>query len=178
MIVAVAIFVILMTMVVPRLGNTDRRQAGILADGIADLLTVFAQRDGMGTGAVAIDYNPRTRELSLLAGDGAQRDDSGRPAWRVDRFVTPLRVPDRIDLLAPIVGGTTLDQEAWRITTRPGEQRPDVEIIIDADGGRINVFLPSYAIAPVRSDIEDGAATLSARQPHDLDASGQYREDW
>ncbi|MHC5113451.1 MAG: prepilin-type N-terminal cleavage/methylation domain-containing protein [Planctomycetota bacterium] len=175
-IVVISIIAVLATLAVPRLTGTARRTFDLTADKVGDLLLMFAQRDSLGQSPVGIRYDTDLRKLELVT---LRRYDDGSSDWLVDRFVTPIELPDLIDeeQLAVYADGEWVDVRDFPLSHTPGETRPSIEIYLTTIDGahETTVVLSPHAVAPRRSDRTD---LVARRAPIDLDGAGRSREDW
>ena len=176
MIVVVVILAILFSMSIPRFGGTQRRALQLASDQVADLLTMYAQRATLGQKPVAVAYDPDRRSIMLLVID-IDDDRPDQPAdWQVDRLVTPVKLPDSVELLDARADGDPVDIALWPIANRPGKDRPTIEITLLGRDRQVTVVLPSHAVAPRQVDPDRPEPAL--RMPIDLDATGRHREEW
>ena len=180
MIVVIAVLAVVMAMTVPRLIGREGRVLQLAADRIADLLTMFAQREALSGRPVGIWHDADRHQIVLLILDIDEADPEEPAQWRPDRTVRPVPLPESVDVqrgIAATVDGVLVDISQWPIATEPGKPRPRVEVSLFDDDGRVKiVVLPSHALAPYLLD--DKQAVLATRQPVDLDAAGRNREDW
>ncbi len=180
MIVVIAVLAVIMAMTVPRLVGREGRVLQLAADRIADLLTMFAQREALSGRPVGIWHDADRHQIVLLILDIDEVRPEEPAQWRPDRTVRPVPLPANVDVkrgVAATVDGTNVDISQWPIATEPGKPRPRVEVSLYDDDGRVKtIVLPSHALAPYLLD--DPNAVLASREPIDLDAAGRHREDW
>ena len=178
-IVVVAVLVILIAMTVPRLLSQDRRQLQATADGVADLLIMFAQREALSDRPVGIWHDAERNWIVLMRLDHAEGARDEPATWQRDPAVKPVKLPSIVPahgVLASVDSGP-IDFRQWPIVTEPGRPRPAVEIsLITGDDLVKTISLPAHAIAPHES--ETGHELVELRSPIDLDAEGRHREDW
>ncbi len=180
MIVVMAVLAVVMAMTVPRMFGREGRVLQLSADRVADLLTMFAQRENLSSRPSGIWHDTATHRLVLMVldADGATPEQPAQ--WRPDRTVKPVQLPASVDVERGVgvsIDGTMVDISRWPIATEPGKRRPRIEISLYDDDGRVKTLvLPSHALKPY--DLDDTDAVLAARQPVDLDAAGRHREDW
>lgn len=176
MMIVLVVIAILTAITVPRLFRSESRQFKVTVEQVADLLTMFAQRESLGQKPVGIWYDQDRHWLVLMVMDV----DPARPQepadWYPDLSVRPVKLPEWVH--EPLVSedGVPVDIRRWPLSTRPGEARPMVGLTLMTDERSASLELSPYAIAPYQSDEE--AALLAARTPVDLDAAGRSREDW
>jgi prepilin-type N-terminal cleavage/methylation domain-containing protein len=178
-IIVVAIVAILAAMTVPRLLNQDRRRLQEAADGVSDLLIMFALRESLSDRPVGIWHDAERNWIVLMMLDRTEGDDGEPATWQQDHAVKPVKLP----LIVPVDGvqafadGEPIDFGQWTIVTEPGRPRPGVEITLSTDDGLLRtIVLPAHAISPYES--ETGYELVEHRSPIDLDAEGRHREDW
>ena len=180
MIVVIAVLAVVMAMTVPRLVGRQGRVLQLAADRIADLMTMFAQREALSGRPVGIWHDADRHQIVLLILDIDEARPEEPAEWRPDRTVRPVPLPASVDVQRGVVAtvdGTPVDISQWPIATEPGKPRPRVEVSLYDDDGRVKtVVLPSHALAPYLLDA--GHAVLASREPIDLDAAGRHREDW
>jgi len=178
--IVVAVLTIIMAMTVPRLLSRDGRIFQLTADRVADLLTMYAQRESLSARPAGIWHDTGRRRLLLMVLDIDEAAPEEPAQWRPDRTVQPVPIPPTIDAergLVASVDGSLVDISQWPIATEPGKPRPRIEISLYADDGNVKtIALPSHAMAPYQLD--DAQAALGSRRPIDLDAAGRNREDW
>ena len=180
MMVVIAVLAVIMAMTLPRMIGREGRLLQLAADRVADLLTMYAQRESLSSRPAGIWHDRDTHRIVLLtlAIDDAMPDE---PAdWRPDRTVQPIQLPSNVDVergVGAMIDGTIVDISQWPIATEPGKRRPRIEVSLYADDGRVKtIVLPAHALKPYHLDNAD--SVLASRQPIDLDAAGRHREDW
>jgi len=180
MVVVVAVLAVVMAMTLPRMLGREGRVLQLAADRVADLLTMYAQRESLSSRPSGIWHDTASNRLVLMVldADGATPDQPAR--WRPDRTVQPVQLPPSADVERSVgasVDGTVVDISRWPIATEPGKRRPRIEISLYDNDGRVKTLvLPAHALKPY--DLDDTDALLASRQPMDLDAAGRQREDW
>ncbi len=178
-IVVVAIVAILAAMTVPRLVSQGRRQLQASADGVADLLIMFAQREALSDRPVGIWHDADRNWIVLMTLDRTEGNDDEPATWRPDHAVKPVKLPSivPVDGVLASSDGEPIHFRQWPVVTEPGRPRPAVEISLITDNDVIRtIVLPAHAIAPYES--ESGFKLADLRSPIDLDAEGRHREDW
>ncbi len=152
----------------------------LTADRVADLLTMFAQRESLSARPAGIWHDTGRHRLVLMVLDIDEAAREEPALWRPDRTVQPVPLPRTIDVERGIVAsvdGSPVNISQWPIATEPGRPRPRIEISLYADDGNVKtITLPAHALAPYQLD--DVQASLASRRPIDLDAAGRNREDW
>ncbi len=180
MVVVIAVLSVIMAMTLPRMIGREGRQLQLAADRVADLLTMYAQRESLSSRPTGIWHDRDSHRIVLmtLAIDDARPDDP--VDWRPDRTVKPIQLPANVDVergVGASIDGTPVDIGLWPIATEPGKRRPRIEISLYADDGRAKtIVLPSHALKPYFLDDEN--SMLASREAVDLDAAGRHREDW
>lgn len=178
-IVVIAVIAILATMMVPRLMGQKQRQLQAAADGVSDLLMMFAQREALSDRPVGIWHDAERNWIVLMRLEKLDPDDDGPAEWQTDHAVKPVKLPPSVqaqDVYAT-ADGEPIDFRQWPVVTEPGRPRPSVEItLVTEDGLLRTIVLPAHAIAAY--DDETGYELAEFRQPVDLDAEGRHREDW
>ncbi len=179
MVVVIAILTVIMAMTLPRMLGRESRVLQLTADRVADLLTMYAQRESLSSRLSGIWHDTETHRLVLMVldADGATLDQPAQ--WRPDRTVKPVQFPSSVDVdrgVGASIDGAMVDISQWPIATEPGKPRPRIEISLYDDDGRVKTLvLPAHAMKPY--DLDDPEA-LATRESIDLDAAGRHREDW
>ena len=180
MVVVIAILAVVMALTVPRMLGREGRVLQLSADRVADLLTMYAQRESLSSRPSGIwhDADSHCLVLMVLDADGAMPNEPAR--WRPDRTVQPVQLPPSVDVergVGASIDGTLVDISRWPIATEPGKRRPRIEISLYDNDGRVKTLvLLAHALKPY--DLDDSDAVRASRQPVDLDAAGRHREDW
>ena len=180
LIVVMIIMGVMATMIVPRMGGQRSRAFELAADQVADLLTMYAQRDALSSQPAGILHDVQRNAVVLMILDIDPADPDAPREWRPDPLVEPVRLPSSIsvDGVWLRVEGRLTDIQQWPIATTPGQDRASIEIGLATDEGlRRSLVLPGHAIVPYTPGSDDEMTTIS-RQPIDLDAVGRHREDW
>ncbi len=178
-IVVVAILAIMATMTIPRLVGQDRRAIRLAADQLADLLTMYAQREALGQRPAGIWHDAQRNWIVLMVLDIDPADPEAPADWRLDPYVSPVKLPSTVDwrYVQAIQDGEQVDFQKWPIATQPGEPRPTIEIsFANQEGLTKTVILPAHALAPYQQGGPRAYSDL--RHPIDLDAAGRRQEDW
>lgn len=170
----VAVLAILAGLIVPRIGGIKRREETVAVDRVADLLTMFAFRSSAGTQPVGLMYDGRTRtfELLILDIDPSQRGDP--VVWQPDRLSMPAPLPEGLELAFAREDLATLPDGEWMIASKPGGERPRVELRLEGQAIAVDLLLEPYALAARRSDRQN----VAVRERRDLDEEGRDRERW
>jgi prepilin-type N-terminal cleavage/methylation domain-containing protein len=178
-IVVIAIVAILAAMTVPRLIHQDRRQLQVAADGVTDLLIMFAQREALSDRPVGIWHDANRNWIVLMRLESVEEPRDEPATWQRDPAVRPVKLPS----IVPVGGvlaradGVPIDFGQWPVVTEPGRPRPSVEITLISDDDLVKtIVLPAHAISPYES--ETGYELAELRRPIDLDGEGRHREDW
>ncbi|HRP63438.1 MAG TPA: prepilin-type N-terminal cleavage/methylation domain-containing protein [Phycisphaerales bacterium] len=175
LIVVIAILAILATMTVPRLLGNQDRQFRATCDQVADMLTMYARRDSLAEKPIGLMYDEARRWLIVTVYDMEQGSESKAYDWRWDRYIQPVKLPDFVHLGEVRIDGSRVDITNWPYRSRPGHERPMIEIVLDGPEESITIALASYAVTP--RQFRDGASA-NFPMPIDLNAAGQMREDW
>ena len=179
MVVVVAVLAILSAMVVPRLGGHEKRRISLAVEEVADLLTMYAQRDALSNRPAGIWHDTDRNWLVLMTLDIDEADRDEPDDWWPDPFVHPVKLPPLIGKNGVSVraDGEPVDIRIWPLATAPGQDRPALEIKLVADDGWTRTLvLPGHAMVPY---LVTGASDLAGvRVPIDLDAAGLSQEDW
>lgn len=177
-IVVVIVLAILASLTVPRLAGNDRRQFRATVEQVADLLTMYAQREQLGQKAVGILHDAQRNALELLVLD-TESGMSGQSAnWYVDHYVQPVQFPAFMSAadVEIIADGDRIDATEYPLASENGQERPWIEIHLRGAGEVANVALPPYGVSPMVNSTSMNSGTL--REKYDLDAAGRSREDW
>jgi prepilin-type N-terminal cleavage/methylation domain-containing protein len=175
--VALIVVAILAGLIVPRLAGNQTRQFRATVDKIADLLTMYGQRQNLSQKIVGIAHDRDENSIALMEIDVSNPDLGGQ--WRLDPFVRPVRLPlfmtdTDIEFY---IDGDPCDPSEWPLSSEPGQQRPSVEIHMRGpDGAGATLILSSYSVSPTIIDGIHSSGT--SRTEVDLDAAGRGREDW
>lgn len=172
----VVMLAILAGMIVPRLSTNERREFRLAVDQVADLLTMYAQRESLGQKIVGLQQHGHALQLMLLDYDNTQPGASAN--WRSDVYVKPVKFPPfmRTEDVEIWADGEYVDTSTWPLSTELGQDRPMIEMAMTGAGESARLVLAPYAVAPVNlSDLRDSAGV---RERLDLDAAGRSREDW
>lgn len=178
MIVVVIILAMLASMIMPRLGNTDRREFKLAVEQVNDMLTMYAQRECLGEKIVGLQQNIPDNSLELVLLDF----DNARPeipaTWRRDFYVKPVKFPPfmRPEDIEVYADGESADIATWPLSNDFGQDRPLIEIVMRGPVENARLLLTPYAAAPVNLEALGDAA--GPREKIDLDAAGMSREDW
>lgn len=175
-ILVVALLALIAGMIMPRLSGRSYRQAQVAAEEIADLLTLFAHRESMGHDNIAIAFDEGSGAVMLLelVGDPTLPDDL--PRWEMDRYVSPVRLPEDMTIAGVREDDVRIDDRSWRIAVIAAQGRPTIEITLTSPDLEVTVSLPSYALSAELLYPGDRANT--ARHIVDLDQQGLDREIW
>lgn len=181
-VVAAAILAIIAVAMIPRLTSMGRRQGDVLAERISDLLTMFAHRESLGVQQVGLWHDSQAGTLSVLVMDVNPDDPDAPPAWRPDRMVEPVLIPDGFAVDEIIVDGQPEDgADEWMVTSTPAGGRPSLELRLVGDGVDIRLLLPSSGFLPLRVDLDESGEPrqeTTTRVEVDLDDSGRDHEPW
>ncbi|MHC5024864.1 MAG: prepilin-type N-terminal cleavage/methylation domain-containing protein [Planctomycetota bacterium] len=176
--IVIVIIVIMSAITVPRLAATDNRSFELGVDQVADLLTMYAQREALGQKAIGLEHDPQENALRLLVVDRDPFRPDDPPDWVLDRMVKPVRLPSVIpaENVSIRADGDLVDTASWPLTHDLGEERPTIEISLATSQRSTTLVLAPHALSPVRRENDPGV--LAIRTRIDLDAAGRDREDW
>jgi hypothetical protein len=174
--VACVILVVITTITVPRLFGNEKREFDLFVDRVADLLTMYAQREQLTTSPVGLRHDLERRELQLVLLSVDPTDPDALNDWIIDRHVTPVRLPESLenDQLYIRADGEAVDITQWPLTCGVGERRPGIELVVEGDTQSAVLVLSAQSVFPRRADQMSG----SLPSPIDLDDMGMDREDW
>lgn len=183
LIVVIVLLTIVAGAIAPRLIASSGRQAEASVRSAAALLSTAAHRDAVGGGddSLAIVHDERAGTLSL---ETLRREKgSNKAEWKRDRFTRPVELnPARIR--TALADGRELPRGDWRIEFGPGEQRPTIELIVEAEAGRDRrawylELLPYDTAAKLSAMSSSAAIPASASlRSIDLDAEGKGESPW
>jgi prepilin-type N-terminal cleavage/methylation domain-containing protein len=176
--VVVALIAIMAAVIVPRFSGNEQRQFQLAVDQVADLLTMYAQRESSGSTSVGLEQDYGRNELLLVVLDIDPTRRGAPSAWMRDHNTRPVRLPKfmRPEDVVVFADGEAVDISQWPLTNNVGQDRPSIEIAMYGPRTSANLKLPPYAVAPIRTD--DLRDSAGVRERVDLDASGRSREDW
>lgn len=172
--IVVAVIAILAGLVVPRIGGLRRREEGLAVERVADLLTMFAFRTSAGTQPVGLLHDARDRRLELLILDIDPTQDGDPVVWQPDRLSMPVLLPEGLEIAWAREDATTLPEGDWMVASKPGGDRPRIEIRLEGRAIDVDLTLEPYGLAARRSDRQPP----SDRGRRDLDEEGLDRERW
>jgi prepilin-type N-terminal cleavage/methylation domain-containing protein len=178
--VVVVIMAIMASLTIPRMLGNETREYQLAADRVADLLMMFAQREGLGARPVGLWEDTQNRRLVLMMRPRESDNPDGTlgeaSAWVPDRTVRPVPMPRTVSIIDVQADGERVDISSWPLQVDPGETRPDIAIMLEGPSGVRTIVLPGHALSPMQISGANYAEWLGG--PIDLDAAGQDREDW
>jgi prepilin-type N-terminal cleavage/methylation domain-containing protein len=176
-IVVIAVLAVLATMIVPQLKGNDRREFRHAVDQVADLLTMYAQRQSLGEKVVGIGHDRSQNWLTLMVID-TDNISGVTGAWRMDRYVDPVKFPNFMTAndVAIVADGDHYDASQWPLSSEIGKDRPVIEISLRGAGESAVVTLQPYGVSPVVAASFGGTGVIRTRM--NLDTGGHSREDW
>lgn len=175
LLVVMAILAILASMIVPRLLGNNARAFRVTCEQVSDMLTMYAQRENLGSKPVGLAYDADRHWLMMLEYDRAE--NGGRVAdWQSDMLIRPVHLPEFAELVEVRSDGNPIDISQWPLSNRPGHARPSISLTLQGPEGAVTFLLPPYAVAPRTV----GTTTDQAPppQPIDLFAAGRSRGEW
>lgn len=179
LVVVVAVLAILSAMIVPRLGGHEKRLMSLAVEEVADMLTMYAQRDALSNRPAGIWHDTDRNWLVLMTLDTDEANPDEPDHWWPDPFVRPVKLPPLISKNGVFVraDGELVDIRIWPLATALGQNRPALEIMLMADDGWTRTLvLPGHALVPYL--LTSASELTGVRVPIDLDAAGLRQEDW
>jgi hypothetical protein len=175
--VVVAIIAVIAALTVPRMFGNEERLFRNTCDEVADLLTMYAQRDVMASQPVGLVYDEGRHWLMLVVYD-VDPERGGRDAdWRWDRLVQPVKLPEAVQFAGVRADGSPMDIRSWPLAARPGAERPVIELdLIGPSEHLVTFVLPRHGVAP--RIVRGGEETIASLTPIDLNLAGRMREEW
>ena len=165
--------------VVPSLRANPSARFQLASDQVMDLLSVYALRDRTGNAPVALQRQLDFEGMEVVSDRLAllvQDETDGVTEWRIDPHVRPVELIEAIsrDGIDVRLDGELIDAEGEPIAHRPGEDRPDILVLLRQDDLQLTsmIRLSPWSIAPSR----DGRA--EAMDEVDLDGLGRSEVDW
>ena len=165
--------------VVPSLRANPSARFQLASDQVIDLLSVYALRDRTGNAPVALQRQLEFQGMEVVSDRLAllvQDETDGVTEWRIDPHVRPVELIDAIsrDGIDVRLDGELIDTEGEPIAHRPGEDRPDILILLRQEDLQLTAMirLSPWSIAPSR----DGRA--ESMDEIDLDGLGRSEVDW
>ena len=125
-IVVIAVVAILATMMVPRLMGQKQRQLQAAADGVSDLLMMFAQREALSDRPVGIWHDAERNWIVLMRLEPVDGDDREPATWQPDHAVKPVKLPDD-HVMGPMIAIGKGVKDPW---PKPGQLTLD-EVVIE-----------------------------------------------
>ena len=164
---------VLAAMIIPRMASVNRQRDETGIDSIADLLRMFAFRNGSMTQEIALWHDAETGVLSLWIKDIDPQNAEGARVWQEDRLSMPVNLPVGMEIQDALADGAPVSQTPWTIATRPDGSRPRIELRVVGETKQTTIVLEPWATGPIRMDL--GEATRSSI---DLDREGRGFERW
>lgn len=165
--------------VVPSLRANPSAKFQLATDQVMDLLSVYALRDRTGNTPVALQRQLDFQGMEVVSDRLAllvQDETDGVTEWRIDPHVRPVELIEAIsrDGIDVRLDGELIDSEGEPIAHRPGEDRPDILVLLRQEDLQLTsmIRLSPWSIAPSR----DGRA--EAMDEIDLDGLGRSEVDW
>jgi prepilin-type N-terminal cleavage/methylation domain-containing protein len=175
-IVVLIIIVLLASVTTPRFFGNNERIFRNTCDQVADLLTMYAQREALGQKPVGLIYDPSRHWLMLAVYDMDPESGSRSGGWRWDPLVSPVKLPEFAALVEVLTNGEIVNIAEWPLASRPGQDRPTIEVALQGPSEVVRIVLPGYAMSPRKFRESDTAAGYLT--PVDLNLSGRMREEW
>jgi len=172
--IVVAVVAILAGLVVPRIGGLQRREESLAVDRVADLLTMFAFRSSAGMQPVGLLHDAEAGRLELLILDIDPSQADLPVVWQPDRLSMPALLPEGLEVVSASEDLATLPRGDWMIASKPGGERPRIELRLAGESLEVDIVLEPHDLAARRSD----RSQLRRREPRDLDEEGLDRERW
>ena len=165
--------------VVPSLRANPSAKFQLATDQVMDLLSVYALRDRTGNAPVALQRQLDFQGMEVVSDRLAllvQDEIDGVTEWRIDPHVRPVELIEAIsrDGIDVRLDGELIDTEGEPIAHRPGEDRPDILVLLRQEDLQLTsmIRLSPWSIALSR----DGRA--EAMDEIDLDGLGRSEVDW
>jgi prepilin-type N-terminal cleavage/methylation domain-containing protein len=172
--IVVAVIAILAGLVVPRVGGLKRREESLAVDRVADLLTMFAFRTSAGMQPVGLLHDAEAGRIELLILDIDPSQADMPVVWQPDRLSMPVLLPEGLEIVSASEDLASLPRGDWMIASKPGGDRPRIELRLEGDGVEVDIVLEPHDLAARRSD----RSQLRRREPRDLDEEGLDRDQW
>jgi prepilin-type N-terminal cleavage/methylation domain-containing protein len=182
MVVVVSIIALLATLAVPRLSGMDRREFNHTVDQVADMLTMYAQRDNVGATPIGIELRRTNRGYELALRLLMRESDASESTaeWVDDRLVAPVLLPEVVDpeMVLVVADHESVDIRETPLSHTPGEDRPLISITLYSRDGlhTATLHLDPHAVVPRRKT--EYSFVTERLESVDLDAEGRSREDW
>jgi prepilin-type N-terminal cleavage/methylation domain-containing protein len=173
--VVMALLAIMAAMIVPRMLGNDNRTFRLTCEQVADMLTMYAQRESTGSKPIGLSYDPDRHWLMVLEYD-AEDHDSRHADWQHTMMIRPVQLPDFVELVDVRSDGNPLDISTWPLANRPGHARPSISLTLQGPDRTVTFILPPYAIAPRMTGFERYSSPYPA--PVDLNSIGLSRGEW
>ena len=178
--VVMVIIAMMAAVTVPRLTGTREKQFRQTIDEIADLMTMYAQRDALSPKPIGIFHDLEDRVLSLVTLELIDPLNSTSAEWRVDAHVTPVAIPDFIkpDNIMAYEDGQPVGITQIPMMNTPGKTRTAITVVVAYDDYNVELYLPPHAVSPIVTGLYDNEDFVNPRESEDLDDLGRSREDW
>jgi Tfp pilus assembly protein FimT len=175
LIVVTVILVVLAGAMLPRLGSGDSRRVRLVAESMADLLSIAARRDALTSQRVCLDFDQQTEGARLLV--YVVKED-GVAEWREDILSSRVGTHGAV-VQSAFVNGIELDNRTFRIEFTPSDRRPVVALTLADASGRYpwRVELNANGAQAVARPF-DPAAPPATDGTIDLDATGMEDSPW
>jgi type II secretory pathway pseudopilin PulG len=174
MMVVILVMAIIFSIAMPRFSGQEERQLELAAQQVADLFTMFLQRENLGSKPVAIVYDEPLHQMAMFVLDIDEYNPEEPAAWYIDRTARPVKLPDSTYLLETRIDGLSTGEPSWRFIHTPGQERMPLEVVLAGGGETRTIVMPVAGISCRILDGGGGAARVSV----DLDAAGRSREEW
>lgn len=176
--VVVVIIAIMSTLILPQLVGNDKRTFKLAVEQVGDLLTMYAQRQNLSQKVVGIYHDRQNNWLELMSIDTENNAPGQAADWRLDTYVQPVKLPffmsdTDVDFF---VDGDRYDASYIPLASDPGQDRPQIQIVMRGAGENAMLTLFPYGVTPELTSTWEN--TQTARNPVDLDGAGRSREDW
>ena len=176
-IVVVLVIAIFGAMIIPRMAGSQKRKFRAVVEQVADMMTMYAQREQLQQQPVGLRYDREAHQLILEVQDRDANATVVIAVWTPDTFARPISLPEWVTLLDVLADGESVSIDEWPLATTPSQPRPTISIILEGtDDLNATVTLASHAIVPVHTGMP--GATPKSFEPVDLDGAGRAREEW
>lgn len=116
-------------MIVPRLLSTSNARAQAQLNQVAAMLSAAAVRQTSSDESQRLEYDGKTRRLSLMVRRVRGSDMGAVGRWNPD-VINPQITLEDLRLAQTVVDGQTVDERGWTIQFTPGMVRPTIEMLL------------------------------------------------
>ena len=175
--VVAVVMMLLAGLIVPRITGLQGRRNELALEQITDLMTMFAYKESIGDQQVGIWMDPQRDAISLMILDVDPEAPSEPAFWRRDVLVPEVRLPEGVRIAEVLENQLRMNTDGeWFIKSVPGEDRPMIQVRLEAPGMDTTLTLLPHSHSPYRS--EDSGESEGFREAFDLDDAGRTRDVW